>query len=103
YNSDRYRMITSTQERYSVHTTFMQFLSAIHEARVTNTLGALSDRLVSGRRAAQAPRVAVFSGGCLGSEARAPVPPRSRSPITTCCPFPLWPNNSIDPSSKHPS
>ena len=47
YHSDRYRSITSTQERFSVQTTFMQFLSIIHEARVTNTLQTLSDRLAS--------------------------------------------------------
>lgn len=49
YHSDRYRRITSTQDRYSVQTTFMQFLSAVHQARVTNTLDALSDVLVNAR------------------------------------------------------
>jgi hypothetical protein len=47
YHSDRYRRITSEQDRYSVQTTFMQFASAVHQARVTNTLDALSDRLAS--------------------------------------------------------
>lgn len=47
YHSDRYRRITNVQDRYSVQTTFMQFLSVIHQARVTNTLDALSDRLTS--------------------------------------------------------
>lgn len=46
YHSDRYRQITSVQDRYSVQTTFMQFLSTVHEARVTNTLSQLSDKLV---------------------------------------------------------
>lgn len=46
YHSDRYRQVTSVQDRYSVQTTFMQFLSTVHEARVTNTLSQLSDRLV---------------------------------------------------------
>jgi hypothetical protein len=45
YHSDRYRRITSDQERFSVQTTFSQFLSIIHQARVTNTLDALSDTL----------------------------------------------------------
>jgi len=45
YHSDRYRRITSEQDRYSVQTTFMQFLSVVHEARVSNTVDALSDRL----------------------------------------------------------
>ncbi len=49
YHSDRYRRITSVQERYSVQTTFMQFLSVVHEARVTNTLDALTERLTSSR------------------------------------------------------
>jgi len=47
YHSDRYRRITSEQDRYSVQTTFMQFLSAVHQARVTNRLDALSDTLAS--------------------------------------------------------
>jgi thermitase len=47
YHSDRYRRITSDQERYSVQTTFSQFLSVVHQARVTNTLDVLSDRLAS--------------------------------------------------------
>jgi len=47
YHSDRYRRITTETDRFSVQTTFMQFLSAIHQARATNTLGSLSDRLVN--------------------------------------------------------
>jgi thermitase len=47
YHSDRYRRITSDQERYSVQTTFSQFLSVVHQARVTNTLDVLSDKLSS--------------------------------------------------------
>jgi subtilisin family serine protease len=46
YHSDRYRRITSETDRFSVQTTFMQYVSAVHEARVTNRLDALSDRLV---------------------------------------------------------
>ncbi len=46
YHSERYRRITSETDRFSVQTTFLQFLSAVHQARVTNTLDALSDRLV---------------------------------------------------------
>jgi thermitase len=51
YHSERYRRITSVQERYSVQTTFMQFLSVVHEARVTDTLQILSDRLASAKTA----------------------------------------------------
>jgi hypothetical protein len=47
YHSERYRRTTSEQDRYSVASTFMQFTSAIHQARVTNTIDALSDVLVS--------------------------------------------------------
>lgn len=46
YHSDRYRRVTSEETRFSVQTTFMQFLSAVHEARLTGTLDALSDRLI---------------------------------------------------------
>src|SRR6185295_10337689 len=49
YHSDRYRRITSTQQRFSVQTTFMQFLSVVHEARVSNQLDVLSDRLSSSK------------------------------------------------------
>jgi thermitase len=47
YHSDRYRRITTETDRFSVQTTFMQFLSLIHEARTTNTLELLADRLSS--------------------------------------------------------
>lgn len=47
YHSDRYRRITSETDRYSVQTTFMQFLSVVHQARATGTLDILSDRLSS--------------------------------------------------------
>jgi thermitase len=49
YHSDRYRRITSEVNRYSVQTTFMQFLSSVHQSRLTNTLNALSDRLVDAK------------------------------------------------------
>ncbi len=47
YHSDRYRRITSEQERFSVQTTFMQFLSVVHQARSTATLDSLAERLSS--------------------------------------------------------
>ena len=47
YHSDRYRRITSETNRFSVQTTFMQFLSVVHEARMTNTLEFLADRVSS--------------------------------------------------------
>jgi thermitase len=45
YHNDRYRRITSALQRFSVQTTFMQFLSEVHQARVTNSLDALNERL----------------------------------------------------------
>ena len=47
YHSDRYRRISSEQDRYSVQSTFMQFLSVVHEARTSNTMNLLSDKLTS--------------------------------------------------------
>ena len=47
YHSDRYRRISSEQDRYSVQSTFMQFLSVVHEARTTNTMNLLNDKLAS--------------------------------------------------------
>ena len=47
YHSDRYRQTTSKQDRYSVQTTFMQFTSVVHQARLTNTLDVLSDTLTN--------------------------------------------------------
>jgi len=60
YHNDRYRRISSEQDRYSVQTTFMQFLSVVHQARVTGTLDILSDRLSSVRGASS-----VSAGGGL--------------------------------------
>lgn len=59
YHSDRYRHITSTQDRFSVQTTFMQFFSSIQQARVTNTLDTLSERLSSVKSSASGS----FGGG----------------------------------------
>ena len=47
YHSDRYRRITSSQQRYSVQTTFMQFLSLVHQARESDSLDILNDQLSS--------------------------------------------------------
>src|SRR5262249_37957446 len=54
YHSDRYRRITSEEDRFSVQTTFMQFLSVVHEARLTNSLDVLSDNLVSAKGSSSA-------------------------------------------------
>ena len=63
YHSERYRQITSVQDRYSVQSTFMQFLSTIHQARVTDTLNVLIDTLASVKTGASASA----GGGLLGS------------------------------------
>jgi Subtilase family len=66
YHSERYRQVTSVQQRYSVQTTFMQFLSVVHEARVTSTLDALSDRLTSARTGSSGTVGGGFFGGFFG-------------------------------------
>lgn len=45
YHSDRYRRITTAQQRFSVQSTFMQFLSLVHQARVTNSIDSLNRKL----------------------------------------------------------
>jgi thermitase len=60
YHSDRYRRVTTETNRFSVQTTFAQYLSTIHQARVTNTLEILADRLASEKGSAS-----VSTGGGL--------------------------------------
>jgi hypothetical protein len=45
YHSERYRRITSTEMRFSVQSTFMQFLSKVHQAHVTNSVDTLQKQL----------------------------------------------------------
>jgi hypothetical protein len=66
YHSDRYRRVTSEQERYSVQTTFMQFLSVIHEARVTSTLDTLNERLTSSKSSSSGSSGGGFFLGLFG-------------------------------------
>jgi hypothetical protein len=49
YHSERFRRITSEQDRFSVATTFMQFVSTIHQARVSNTFEDFKDHLSSSK------------------------------------------------------
>jgi subtilisin family serine protease len=49
YHSERYRRITTAQQRYSVQTTFMQFFSTIHQAKVTNSVEVLNELLTNGK------------------------------------------------------
>jgi hypothetical protein len=66
YHSDRYRKITSEQQRYSVQTTFTQFLSIVHEARVTNKLDVLNDMLTSSKSASSGSSGGGFFFGLFG-------------------------------------
>jgi len=66
YHSDRYRRITSVQERYSVQTTFTQFLSVVHQSWVTNTLDVLSERLTSSRSGSSGGSAGGFFFGLFG-------------------------------------
>ncbi|MBI4905492.1 MAG: S8 family serine peptidase [Acidobacteria bacterium] len=66
YHSDRYRRVTTTQQRYSVQTTFMQFLSTVHQARVTNSMDALSTRLTSSKSGSSDASGGGFFGGLFG-------------------------------------
>jgi thermitase len=61
YHSDRYRRISSQQDCYSVQSTFMQFLSVVHEARSTNTMNLLNDSLAASKTSGS-----VSAGGGLG-------------------------------------
>lgn len=63
YHSDRYRRITSETNRFSVQTTFMHFLSLVHEARSTNTLELLADKLSTEKGSVSGS----FGGGLAGA------------------------------------
>jgi thermitase len=63
YHSDRYRRITSETDRFAVQTTFTQFLSLVHEARTTNTLEILADKLSSEKGSVSGS----FGGGLAGA------------------------------------
>jgi len=66
YHSERYRRITSEQSRFSVQTTFMQFLSVVHQARQTSTIDALSERLSSSKSSSSSSSGGGFFGGLFG-------------------------------------
>ena len=65
YHSERYRRITSETDRFSVQTTFMQYLSAVHEARSTNSLEVLADK-VSSEKGSSSVSVGGGLAGLLG-------------------------------------
>lgn len=45
YHSERFQQVTSAQDRFSVQITFMQFVSLIHQARVSAEIESLQERL----------------------------------------------------------
>lgn len=63
YHSDRYRRITTEVDRFSVQTTFTQFVSLVHEARSTNTLEFLADKLSTTKTSVSGS----FGGGLAGA------------------------------------
>jgi thermitase len=66
YHSDRYRRITSQEQRFSVQTTFTQFLSTVHESRVTDKLDALSEALSTSKSGSSGSSGGGFFGGLFG-------------------------------------
>ena len=63
YHSDRYRRITTETDRFSVQTTFTQFLSLVHEARTSNTMEFLADKLSTEKGSVSGS----FGGGLAGA------------------------------------
>lgn len=59
---ERYRRVTGEADRFSVQATFLQFLSAVHQARAAGGLAVLSERLASARGSA----AAAVGGGLAG-------------------------------------
>src|SRR5271156_6512627 len=74
YQSDRYRRTTSETERFSVQTTFAQFLSALYQQQDSNDSSALSQVLNNQSQSSSASggggiNLLVFSLGGSGSSA----------------------------------
>ena len=63
YHSDRYRRITTETNRFSVQTTFTHFLSLVHEARTSNTMEFLADKLSTEKGSVSGS----FGGGLAGA------------------------------------
>jgi len=68
YHSDRYRRITSEQARFSVQTTFSQFLSVVHQARVTDRIDVLNDLLTSVKTSVGTSAGTGFFGSLFGPD-----------------------------------
>ena len=63
YHSDRYRRITTETNRFSIQTTFTHFLSLVHEARTSNTMEFLADKLSTEKGSVSGS----FGGGLAGA------------------------------------
>jgi len=73
YQSDRYRRTTSDTERFSVQTTFSQFVSAVHQQQTSNSSSALLQVLNSQTQSSSAGggggiNLGLFSIGGSGGE-----------------------------------
>jgi thermitase len=73
YQSDRYRRTTSETERFSVQTTFSQFVSAVHQQQTSNDSSALTQVLNSQTQNSSAGggggiNLGIFSIGGSGGE-----------------------------------
>jgi hypothetical protein len=73
YQSDRYRRTTSETERFSVQTTFSQFVSAVHQQQTSNDSSALLQVLNSQTQSSSAGggggiNLGIFSIGGSGGE-----------------------------------
>lgn len=73
YQSDRYRRTTSDTERYSVQTTFSQFVSAVHQQQTSSSSSALLQVLNSQTQSSSAGggggiNLGIFSIGGSGGE-----------------------------------
>ncbi len=62
YHHERYRRVTGEGERFSAQTTFLQFLSAVHQAKAAGGLELLGERLATVRGST----AAAVGGGLAG-------------------------------------
>jgi hypothetical protein len=64
YHFDRYRRIRATEDTFSVHTSFRQYVSALHTSHVTQSAGAYVSSLSTVRKSGDA---SLGVGGLLGA------------------------------------
>jgi hypothetical protein len=81
FHHERYRRITGEADRFSVQTTFLQFLSAVRQAKAAGGLELLCDRLTTSRgnvSAAVGGGLAGLLGGSASTEVRVTNPHQLR-------------------------